>query len=242
MESVLGHNHEKVPEALFNRKLISNAVKQKAVDDICEKPMKLIRNEINNTGIDTFTTKDIVRIRQNIYHARASSSSLIKIPKNINEFHDAVESFPIVTHKNESFLLKKDKENNIVIFSSSSNLKFLSSTSCWYIDGTFEYCPRFFTQLFTILGLKNDYYIPLVFCLLQSCLVFYHAFKYIKDECEKLNHSVSPKIITVDFEVAIHKAFSAAVLRGCRFHLGQSWYRKIQNLELAAEHQQKNGD
>lgn len=244
VESVLNHNHEKLSEAVINRKLVSNSVKRKAVDDICEKPLKLIRSEIHNKNVDTFTTKDIVRVRQNIYNARASS--LIKLPKNISEFHSAIESSPIVTHKNECFLLKNDKENNIVIFSCLSNLKFLSSTSCWYVDGTFEYCPRFFTQLFTILGLKNDYYVPLVFCLLpnKTSFTYYHAFKYLKEECDKLNYPVSPKIITADFETAIHKsiykAFPEAVVRGCRFHLGQSWYRKIQQLGLAQEYQRKN--
>lgn len=246
VESVLDHNHEKLEPAVFNRKVVSNSLKRKAISDICEKPIKLIRSEINNTGIDTFTTKDIVRVRQNIYNARASA--LIKLPKNISDFHAAIESTPILTNKNECFLLKNDKENNIVIFSCFSNLKFLSSTSSWYVDGTFEYCPRFFTQLFTILGLKNGYYIPLVFCLLpnKTSLSYYQVFKYIKEECDELNLSISPKIITADFETAIHKsiyhAFPEVVVRGCRFHLGQSWYRKIQQLGLSAEYQKKNGN
>lgn len=246
VESVLDHNHEKLPADVFNRKLVSNSIKDQAVGNICEKPLNLIRSEIKNRGIDTFTTTDIVRVRQNIYNVRASA--LIKIPKNITEFHSAVESSPIMTHKNECFLLKNDKENNIVIFSCLSNLKFLSSTSSWYVDGTFEYCPRFFTQLFTILGLKNDYYVPLVFCLLpnKTSFTYYHAFKYIKEECDKLNYTLSPNIINADFETAIHKsvykAFPEAVIRGCRFHLGQSWYRKIQQLGLAAEYQRKNGN
>ena len=63
VESVLDHNHEKLPADVFNRKLVSNSIKDQAVGNICEKPLNLIRSEIKNRGIDTFTTTDIVRVR-----------------------------------------------------------------------------------------------------------------------------------------------------------------------------------
>jgi hypothetical protein len=37
-----------------------------------------------------------------------------------------------------------------------------------FIDGTFKCCPRYLCQLYTIHGLKNGNYVPLVFCLLPS--------------------------------------------------------------------------
>lgn len=44
-----------------------------------------------------------------------------------------------------------------------------------------------------------------------------------------------------DFERAAHTAwatiFSAIILKCCRFHLGQAWYRKIQKLGLAKLYQ-----
>lgn len=36
-----------------------------------------------------------------------------------------------------------------------------------YVDGTFKYCPKLFYQLFTIHGLSNGYYIPLVFFFIE---------------------------------------------------------------------------
>jgi hypothetical protein len=35
-------------------------------------------------------------------------------------------------------------------------------------DGTFKYCPRYFYQLYTLLGYKNGHYVPCVFFLLPS--------------------------------------------------------------------------
>ena len=50
----------------------------------------------------------------------------------------------------------------------------------------------------------------------------------------------SQKII-VDFEVAIHEAIndvgSNVSISGCKFHLCQNWYRKIQNVVLAKEYE-----
>ena len=43
-----------------------------------------------------------------------------------------------------------------------------------------------------------------------------------------------------DFEKAIHLAilsvWPSITLKGCRFHLGQSWYRKIQSIGLSSKY------
>jgi len=49
-----------------------------------------------------------------------------------------------------------------------------------------------------------------------------------------------PQTIYVDFEEAIHysnlSVWPETNIKGCRFHLGQSWWRKIQNLGLTNEY------
>ncbi|XP_050540275.1 uncharacterized protein LOC126904914 [Daktulosphaira vitifoliae] len=57
---------------------------------------------------------------------------------------------------------------NIIIFSCDTNLKFLCNSKSIYLDGTFQYYPKHFVQLFTIHGYINNYYVPLVFCLLKN--------------------------------------------------------------------------
>uniref|UniRef100_A0A8D8LA82 MULE transposase domain-containing protein n=2 Tax=Cacopsylla melanoneura TaxID=428564 RepID=A0A8D8LA82_9HEMI len=56
----------------------------------------------------------------------------------------------------------------------------------------------------------------------------------------------SPKNIYIDYELSIHTAalsvWPSVVLKGCRFHLGQAWYRKIQNLGLSLEYQSKSSE
>ncbi|KAF0706208.1 MULE domain-containing protein [Aphis craccivora] len=49
-----------------------------------------------------------------------------------------------------------------------------------------------------------------------------------------------PNLFVADFEQAIHNAinemFPLSKIIGCRFHLSQSWYRKIQNLGLTTDY------
>ena len=37
-----------------------------------------------------------------------------------------------------------------------------------FIDGTFKYCPKYFYQLYTVHGLRNGHFIPLVYALLPG--------------------------------------------------------------------------
>ena len=60
---------------------------------------------------------------------------------------------------------------------------------------------------------------------------------------EGINLRSKPLSIMVDFEFAMIKAIReqlpAAQLKGCRFHLHQNWWRKIQNLGLAPTYKDK---
>jgi len=56
-----------------------------------------------------------------------------------------------------------DSLNGLVMFSCDENIKFLSMLTTMYVDGTFNYCVRYFCQLFTIHGFHNNYYIHLAF-------------------------------------------------------------------------------
>uniref|UniRef100_A0A6P7FZ95 Uncharacterized protein LOC114332271 n=1 Tax=Diabrotica virgifera virgifera TaxID=50390 RepID=A0A6P7FZ95_DIAVI len=62
IESILDHNHEKLSAEVYNRKAVSNSIKSAAVEDLSEKPMKLICKELKKTNIETFTINDINRV------------------------------------------------------------------------------------------------------------------------------------------------------------------------------------
>ena len=114
------------------------------------------------------------------------------------------------TDLNEQFLLINDPNCHIIIFSCGTNLKVLCESEIIYMDGTFEYCPKLFTQLFSLHGLCNDHYIPLLFALLpdKKTSTYVNLFKNIIHLCNARELSLKPnwdksgmtlKYLVVDF-------------------------------------------
>lgn len=221
------HNHEPDETTKLNRQKLSNSIKRKAILDVCTKPSKVICTELSRGSINS-TASDINLVRKNVYNARRSI--LPKLPKNIEEVHNVLQHYPVITAENENFVMVNDKQLNIIMFSCRTNLTFLSKLKTLYVDGTFQYCPKHFLQMFTIHGLINDYYIPLAFFLLpnKETKTYEKAFDYLNEECMKYNFTFAPDTVFADFEVAIYNAlrvvWTEANIKGCRFHLGQSWY------------------
>lgn len=60
-------------------------------------------------------------------------------------------------------------------------------------------------QMFTIHGIKNGHYIPLVFYLLpnKNMNAYINTIKFIVDKCSSIHLRLSPKSVTTDFEKAI---------------------------------------
>jgi len=58
--------------------------------------------------------------------------------------------------------------------------------------------------------------------------------------------NVFPTIVFADFEPAIQNAATTVwpglEVKTCRFHLGQSWWRKIQSLGLSKQYGKKNSE
>ncbi|XP_054260664.1 uncharacterized protein LOC128985298 [Macrosteles quadrilineatus] len=235
-------------EKVLNRKIVNNTVKRKIEDIEGDKPAQKIRKvaEELKKPLSTLTRQDVTFIRNNLY--RAKSKTMPKLPKTTEELQTALENITTTTSKGEEFLLVNDRENKIVIFSCDENLKFLSKSETIFMDGTFEYAPKYFLQMFTIHGFSNGVYVPLVFCLLKDKKkqTYIDAMKNVQEECLKRRLQLQPQWIVVDFEQSIHECIKIilpeAKIVGCRFHLGQSWWRKIQNLGLSSVYKDKDSE
>ena len=170
-------------------------------------------------------------------------------PKTRTEFQEILQEIGVLTNKDEDFVLANDIESGIVILGCETNLKFLCLESeDVFADGTFRFCPKYFEQLYTIHGFKNGHYIPLVFCLLpgKSGDVYRKMFSLLREYCSKHNILMNFTSIHVDFEERMHvvvkEVFPDIVIKGCRFHLGQSWWHKIQSLGLAKDYKKSDSD
>ena len=75
-------NHDADRKACLNRQILNNSVKRKAMEDLCERPHKLIHKELRSQQLDTLTYKDIRNISRNMHKASFSQQMLKKLTKH----------------------------------------------------------------------------------------------------------------------------------------------------------------
>ena len=242
-ESNLEHNHSRDCASMLMRQKVANACKRKASDDIFERPSKIMRKEMTSAALEVLTESDRQQIRKSIHNARARLRP--KLPKTLPELHEALEVYETKTKLEEEFLLVNDNMENILMFSTAKNLKFLSTCEDLLMDGTFYAVPTLFAQLFVIFGRKKYTHVPLVYFLLTSKEkeTYKLAFQKLKSF---LSTQYTPRLICVDYEDSIHTAlrqvWPSATLQGCRFHLHQSWFRRLANLGLKKVYGSKSAE
>lgn len=111
LSSKLEHNHQ--PDSTLLRQITSNNLKRKAVENINERPIKLIRQELKKVSAD-IAIEDIDRIRKSMYHARREQPPAL--PKTRNEIHEYIESANLTTSAGDPFLLINNKNNSLIVF------------------------------------------------------------------------------------------------------------------------------
>lgn len=237
----VGHAAE--AEGSLLRQKISNTLKRRATECISERPAKIIRQEISKCSDGpSVTANDMDRFRKNL--SAAKLRTFPKLPKSMPDLHTKFGGFQSSGHTKtstgEEFVFLHDTVNNIIIFTTAVNLDALKSAVIIFIDGTFKSAPPQFYQIFTIFIKKNSFYIPVVYGLLpdkkvETYSLFFQAMSEFTINCE---------IVFVDFEQSIHSALTLTwfhiEIRGCRFHLAQSWWRRIQSLGLTIEFKNKD--
>jgi len=240
------HNHEAYSIQQIQRQTITTSVKRKAEEDLFQRPSKLFHCVAYKHNTDQITTSDVYAIKKSAYRVRRKVQP--QLPKCAEDVFDVIENMDIKTNRSENFLLVTNRFQNFIIFSCNTNLKFMCSSDTIYMDGTFNYCTKFFTQLFTIHVLQNNNYVAVAFCVLKNKNLqsYTSVLSAIKDLCVNEQLIWNPKKIVIDFEKAIHTAvqtiFCESEIVGCRFHLAQAWWRKIQQLGLAKEYKDKNSE
>uniref|UniRef100_A0A8D8L811 Uncharacterized protein n=1 Tax=Cacopsylla melanoneura TaxID=428564 RepID=A0A8D8L811_9HEMI len=145
------HNHERESEQNLNRQLISNNLKRKATEDICQRPSKLIAAEVSQNKGCNVDSNDIYLIRKTVYNARRKMHP--KLPQTLDELQgmlsDIMDSFNEKGHK---WLYVNDIQHQIISLTTEDNLVCFKECDTFYVDGTFSSTPILFHQLFIIHG------------------------------------------------------------------------------------------
>ena len=87
------HSHDANSDACLNREILNNSLNMKAMEDLRERPGKLIHKELLSQYLDTLTYKDIRNIGRNTHKAR--SSQPLPLPTDIEETHEALSAVQV---------------------------------------------------------------------------------------------------------------------------------------------------
>ena len=69
------------------------------MEDLCERPGKLINKELRNQYLDTVSYKEARYISRNMHTAR--SSQLLPLPKDTEETHEALIAVQVLASSTE---------------------------------------------------------------------------------------------------------------------------------------------
>lgn len=247
LDGKMEHNHEADDDRKTERHKLRQECKRKAEEQPTERPKKIIIAETGKIGNHELIPEDVSAVRQAVYRVRRKSRP--KLPKSRAETHESLADYSLDSTNGENMLLVNDATTGIIMYSSRSNLEFISEDNVEVFgDGTFKYCPRFFYQLYTLHGYKNGRYVPCIFFLLPSKtkLCYKEMFQHSLDVCRSFGINLNMSVIHLDFEEAVFDAVRSLwpniVIKGCHFHLSQAWWRKIQALGLAVEYKSQNSN
>lgn len=177
--------------------------------------------------------KDVQNLRHTLWRTR---TEIIGQPPSTLDEAIQILLEPQATFKSYKGepLLYVEEEGKIVILTCRRNLVLLNHPQISiYADGTFAYRPDHFAQLYTIHSYQNGLYAPMVFSFLpdKSQVTYERMWKFLRHISFSMNIDLNIQNIRFDFERGAQNAvqieFPGCVVRGCRFHLGQSWYRKL---------------
>ena len=157
LEDSLNHNHGPDSEKSLMRQRVANGCKRRATQELFERPAKLIRLEMTADALAVLTEDDLTQIRKSIYTARSTMRP--PLPQTLAELHTRINGLNIETKLAEQFVQVNDDVLNIVMFSTTKNLEFMSSCTTILMDGTFYSCPKLFDQLFIVHARKKNVYI-----------------------------------------------------------------------------------
>lgn len=236
------HCHSPDPIGLEVRK-IKEKIKISASSSE-DKPLQIYQKSINecSTIVASHMSKDSI---QQLVKRQRRNVEIYKEPTSINEITLAPSMCQ--TLKGELFLVKKNE--NLLLFTTYENCKYLSASTCWLADGTFKACPNIFEQLYVIHGSikrgTDEIFVPLVFALMngKNEELYNQVFCLLNEFCSENNIQIKQnndiEIIT-DFEKAainsLNENFPSATHSTCFFHFCQSIYRKIQNIGLSTKY------
>lgn len=241
--------HTCVPNvAEIEVKKIMEKCKKRVREDVSVPVNKIFQeemSEINMRGYDIVSeTPSYENVKTSLCRQRRAVLGTTQNPADSKDI--LFKSEALLLSNSESFLcldFLNDMGKRILVFAGAHAKEFLSSGEIFFLDGTFQSCPKQFSQLYTI-HVENGstetetHVYPAIFALLPDKreTTYRALFQNLKKWCSVWR----PSTIKIDFETSAINAcrveFPDASISGCNFHFHQCLWRKIQELGLVVEY------
>ena len=249
--SFFNHNHSQESEGDILKCKINSIVKKQAIDKIDRDPLRLILQILQQHPGQRPTFKDLENLKKTVLRERQKIRPAL--PKTLEDCLIMLKNEMRVKNITGSNLIRRVSDD-MVMLACDQSLHLLSYHSQQlFSDGSFSFCPSFktsnnkedFLQFYTFHITKNNFYIPTVCFLLKDKSEKSYT-KMLECLNEHTDYLINPEICMIDFEIAmlksLKKTFPHAKIRGCHFHLTQSWIKKINKLGLKRHYSDANSD
>ncbi|KAK3918978.1 Tyrosine--tRNA ligase [Frankliniella fusca] len=180
---------------------------------------------------------------------RVKRSSLPEDPKDIEDLVVIAEQYQKLDGQRWLLFFDPDAEDKMIVLATNRHLRYLAKAKYWIMDGTFKSAPGVFYQLYTLHGQVHGQWFPLVMVLMvkKSKDMYIELFELLKHEVStRLHKRLDPEYVLTDYEEgairAILHVFPDVQIAGCLFHLGQSFWRKLQDAGLAVEYREEDNE
>lgn len=221
-------------------------------------------NNLKKIFKNKFHFKQYDSYKSCLYDQKAKT--LPKLPTNTDEI--VFRMHYTLTNYGEPFLLFDTKDGDrIICFSSLHQLKCLSISVEWHIDGTFGTSPYLYYQMYIISAWYLGEMHPCCFVFLKNKKqsTYYRMLECLKNSAKERELNLNPEvnfkkhlnlhssyfteliklilqIILSDFELgamnAFHLHFGNATIKGCYFHYSQAIWKNISDKGLKKHYQE----
>lgn len=222
--------HDPPTERNIEKQEVRRCIKRKATENLQTQPLKIIRKEVKSTNHITYS--DVPSL------LRASNRAREKLrPNESTSRQEVLQKITKVPCSSDS-IIAVDEKNEIVIVTCRENIEFLMEYGEVILaDGTFAYAPKYFKQTYTVHVFCRGFYVHVATFFLPSkhkktYIAMWSLLKTITFQVTNSYFQVQK--IMLDFEISalsgMQHVFPNAVPQGCKFHLGQSWWKRIHQI------------
>uniref|UniRef100_A0A914CKW9 MULE transposase domain-containing protein n=1 Tax=Acrobeloides nanus TaxID=290746 RepID=A0A914CKW9_9BILA len=210
--------------------ILKAKISEEAQTHLLTNPKDIVSQTTNGASKDTLSLlpKNLSRM---IRKAKAKIRPTFKAPNSLKDIDVEAFKHVMTCRKEKMFYYDSGMKNKtrFLIFATPQNLEVLKSCKVLAVDGTFDPVPKNFAQLWSLHGMINGKFVPLVFCLLShKTQSMYEDVLRALPKLENLRFTIG------DFEQASLNAISVVYPHvrtfGCMFHFKKCVNKKINKL------------